>query len=163
MGRSSERPLQFVFMPEETILSQTEIVRAATNDPMLSDDSFTLGDRTFQIVDLAYDDYIMFFTYLQPLFESFASGITDGVISTGANFSVSDLLKHCASSLPNMVCLMCRQTDPYITAEDVKKLGKNPFVLAAAVLKQIRRNRMIEDISDFFEQILPLLKAKTSK
>jgi hypothetical protein len=33
-------------------LSQTEIVRAATNDPDLAPVSFTLGDRTFKVLDL---------------------------------------------------------------------------------------------------------------
>jgi hypothetical protein len=141
-------------------LSQTEIVRAATNDPELAPVSFTLGDRTFKVLDLEYDSYITFLAKLEPLLKALANQFT-GVqydYVGDAKLNVTDLFKYCAEAIPEMATIVCRATDPDITVDEVKKLGKNPFKLAAVVLKQIEQNRIIADIASFFAQILPLLR-----
>lgn len=150
----------FSCMPKLKTPTQKEIVRAATNDPSLSTASFTLGDRTFTIVDLPYDDYIKFFAYLQPLIEKFAGAVTGIAFTTAQadDLSVSGLIKYCSESLPEMVRMMCSQTDPTVTVEDVKKMVRSPFKLAAIVMEQVKANKVIEDMTDFFEQIVPLLK-----
>jgi hypothetical protein len=133
-------------------LTQTDIIRAATNDPSLATREFTLGDRTFKVVDLKYDDYLTFLSHLQPLLQAVMSTMT------GETLDVAQILKHCGAKLPEMVLLMCRQTDPNITIDEIKELGRTPFKMAQTVLVQIEHNRMIQDISDFFEQILPMVK-----
>lgn len=142
---------------ETPTLTQAEIVRAATNDPVLAEDTFQLGDRVFPLVDLAYDEYLKFFAHLQPLLEKLASTITNTEFQKENEIDVKGLIAYCGSSLPEMVRLMCAQTDATVTTEDVKRLGKNPFALAAIVVKQIKHNHVIEDIGSFFVQILPML------
>lgn len=144
-------------MSTEPNLTSHDIVRAATNDPAMSTASFKLGERSFPIVDLPYDDYIKFLAFLQPLFDAFATALS-GRGSVGDTLTASDLLKYCASSLPEMVLLMCRQTDKDMTADEVKRLGRNPFVLANAVLAQVTHNSVIEDIKSFFEQITAMMR-----
>jgi hypothetical protein len=73
--------------------------------------------------------------------------------------SVSSLAKYCANVLPELVCVMAKQSDPSVTPEVVKQLGKSPFKLATIVMQQIEQNRVISDIADFFEQVLPVMKA----
>src|SRR4051812_37799306 len=50
-------------------ITPAEAVRAVTNSPELAKNEFTLGVRTFQVVDLAYDDYLRFTTHLTPMLE----------------------------------------------------------------------------------------------
>lgn len=143
-------------------LTEQEIARAATNDPQLSTKEFTLGDRTFKIVDLEYDDYVIFMSKLAPLMKSVASGLAS---SHGINVSdkphsidATSIMEYCSADIPDLATIVCRQTDPTITAKEVKRLGKTPFRLATLVLMQIEQNHIIADISDFFVQMLPLLK-----
>jgi hypothetical protein len=142
-------------------LSNTDIARAATNNAELAKEYFYLGDRVFKIVDLDYDSYIQFLALLQPVLEVVAKQVA-GVrgMAFGGGLDAAELVSSCAKSLPQMVALIARQTDPTITTEDVKKIpGQNPFKLAKIVLKQVEQNRIIGDIADFFGQILPLLTA----
>ena len=137
--------------------TQTDIIRAVTNDPALASDHFMLGERSFPLVDLPYDDYLKFFAHLQPVLDNMVGGVTGGALGVSGEFTMQKILEYAGSSLPEMVYLMCKQTDPTITVEDIKGLVRSPFVLAAAVIKQVNHNRMIDDIKDFFAQILPLL------
>lgn len=141
-------------------LSDTEVIRAATNDPALSERQIKLGDRTFTIVDLEYDDYLVFITKLAPLMKAFASGLlaSKGIGSESPSLDPLAIIEYCASDVPELALLVCSQTDKTITLKEVKKLGKNPFNLATVVLKQIEQNNMIGDITSFFAQILPLLR-----
>lgn len=142
-------------MSTETNLSTQEIIRAATNDPALSDVMVELGDRKFKIVDLSYDDYLVFLSRLQPVLSAVAGPMMGE--ANGPELSAATLLKYCADVLPELAQLVCKQTDPTITVDEVKRLGRSPFKLAAVVLKQIEQNKMISDITDFFVQIRPLL------
>lgn len=148
---------------EAPALSSKEIVRAATNSPELSESKVKLGDREFTIVDLPYDDYLEFLSFLQPLLESLAGKMAGdalpGLIPDTSSLNAGTLIKYCGTSLPRMVQIVLSQTDPKISVEEIKILGKNPFKLATIVLTQIEQNRIIGDISDFFVQILPFLTA----
>jgi len=135
-----------------------------TNDAALSERSFDLGGREFKVVDLAYDDYVKFLALLQPLLESVATKIAayKGLVPTAdaadTPITAAGVLKYCVKELPELVCIVCRATDPTVTVDEVKALGKNPFKLAGVVLTQIDHNKIIKDIGDFFVQMLPLLK-----
>lgn len=145
-----------------TELTEQEIIRAATNDAALSNSEVTLGDRTFKIVDLEYDDYVIFITKLAPLLKAIAGGLASSHgINVGDKSSQIDavsIVEYCSADIPELARIVCKQTEPSITVKEVKQLGKTPFKLASVVLKQIEQNRIIADISDFFVQMLPLLK-----
>jgi hypothetical protein len=147
----------------ETQLTQKEIARAMTNDPALSEVSFTLGDRTYKVVDLAYDDYTTFLSLLSPLIEGVAKKFISHVqvVDSGENFSLrpTDLFDYCKNELPKLVAIICNQTDQSITEHDVKAVAKSPIQLAQIVMLQFQQNNIIKDIGDFFVQTLPLIKA----
>lgn len=144
-------------------LSQIDVVRAATNDPLLSDRKVRLGEREFTVVDLEYDAYLEFMAYMKPLLECALSAIP-GVAGAGVSelLTPASLVSYCSKELPQMARLVCAQTDPDITVADVKRLGKTPFALAMVVLAQIEQNDMIRVVKDFFVQTAPLLKSLIS-
>lgn len=145
---------------EDTALPQLEIVRAATNDPALAKRTMKLGDREFAIVDLPYDDYLLFVAQAQPLIE-LLMGSLPGVKAAGLldTLTPATLISYCATSLPEMARIVCSQTDAKITADDVKRLGKSPIALAMLVLAQVEQNGIIAEFRSFFQQMSPLLKA----
>jgi hypothetical protein len=148
-------------MSEQAVnISNDEIVFAATNAPELAKDEFQLGDRTFKIVYLPYDEYILFFAKLEPVLQALAAklGHRFGVsMPDGAGFDGSAIMRYCLADIPAMVQIIARQTEPDITIEEIKALGRTPFALAAIVMKQIERNEFIKDIAAFFGQFLPVL------
>lgn len=147
-------------------LSTDQLTKAAFNSAV---DEFTLGERTFTIYQLPYDDYCAFMTHIAPLMENICKRIIlsknggvelpGGITIEAASFSVFDLLKICSHTLPEMAQLVCKQSDPTITLDDVKKLAGKPIALAEPVLKQIMVNGMIQDFKDFFAQMISMLKA----
>lgn len=143
-------------MSDTNTLTTAQINHAATNAASLSDHSFTLGDRVFPVVYLSYDDYLEFLTYLEPLLTAVGSSAIDGFNPLALSTSI---LKYCKVSLPQMVQIMCRQTDPDITVDEIKKLVRNPFILATCVLEQVKHDKMVEEISSFFGQIIGMMKS----
>jgi hypothetical protein len=148
-------------MPTETTLSQNEIVRGATNAPELSTNVVQVGGREFKVVDLSYDDYMVFLTKLQPLLMALTASVTSRF---GLNQNVdlasvtpASIIQFCGKDLPELACIVCRQTDSSVSVNDMKVLAKTPFAMAKIVMAQIKQNRMIQDFSDFFVQMLPLL------
>jgi len=149
--------------PEPTLeptLTEAEKVRAAVNDPA---DQFTLGGRAFKIVDLTYDDYLRFIVLLEPLIKGLVAKVgavsnvkIPGMELDSSSLSASGIVTYCGESLPEMVRIICSQTEPDITVAEVKLLGKNPFNLAKVVMRQVAQNGIIKDFTDFFGQILPL-------
>jgi len=142
-----------------------EVVQASTNAPQLATDEFKLGDRVFKIIDLDYDSYIRFFAYLRPLINAVASGMAQrqgvsipSIDLPESSLSATRLIDFCIADLPEMVRLICAQTYPDTTVEEVKGNGKTPFVLAAIVIKQLVRNNVVGQFVSFFGQILPLMK-----
>ncbi len=143
--------------------AKEEAVKAAVNSPKLSDIKFTLGEKEFKVIDLSYDSYLQFITHLTPLLEIFVGSLaaTGGVrvLTPTADINAGSIIKYCGESLPEIVCIVCNQTDTSVTKEDVKKWAKSPFALCHIVLLQIEKNAIISDFASFFQQILPLLKA----
>lgn len=145
-------------------LTEQEILAAATNDPSLSTDEFTLGTKTYKLVSLSYDDYITFLAFLQPFLDALVgstaekAGLSIPGISIGDTLDATTLVRFCSKSLPEMVRIICKQTEPTITVEQVKVAAGNPFALAIIVIKQISKNGMIRDFSSFFAQMTPLLR-----
>lgn len=125
-----------------TNLSQTDIVMAAKNDSI---DSFEFGGVQYKVLDLEYDAYIEFVEYLAPFFEALISS------STGStNFDISQFIKFAAHGLPRMVYLMTHKQNPEITEAEIKKIAKNPYALAQVAIRQVVKNKMIEEFSSFF-------------
>lgn len=145
---------------EEKTLTQLEIVRAATNDPALAARTVKLGDREFPVLDLEYDDYMLFMAQVTPLLESLL-GSLPGVrnLQLVDTITPSSIISFCGKSLPELARIVCSQSAPAITVAEVKKLGKTPFALALVVLAQIEQNQMITSVKDFFLRIAPLLTA----
>jgi hypothetical protein len=148
-------------------LTEQDKLRAALNLPA---DQFALGDRVFNIVDLPYDDYIHFVNYMTPFLELLVSRVSQkfttvqvpGIEIKPETFNAASLITSVGKSLPEMVQIICRQTDPDITIAEVKRLAKKPTVLAVAVMKQIKQNGIIRDFSDFFGQVVGAMKETTA-
>jgi hypothetical protein len=137
-------------------ITSIDIARAATNDPALAPTKVVLGDRSFPVMDMPYEDNVKFLAFLQPLLESIAGRVAG--LTGDSGLASAGLMKYCASSLPEMAHMVCRQSDPSITVEEVKRLGKTPIRLAGVVAAQMKHDRTVQDIVDFFNQMLPLLK-----
>lgn len=147
----------------EIQISEAEKIRAALNLPA---DQFKLGDRVFSIHDLPYDDYIAFVALSQPLVEVLINKVAGrnraisvpGIELKPEDINIASIVTTLGKVLPDMVCLMCKQSDPTVTVAEVKTLGRTPFALAVAVFKQIKQNGMIRDFADFFVQLTTMLK-----
>jgi hypothetical protein len=149
-----------------TSLTKTEIVRAALNDSTLSRDTFQLGDKTFPIKDLTYDQYTKFLILLSPLADSLISKAVgsstqlpglEGDVDISM-FNISDMIRLCGESLPDLALICVHASEPTMTLSQVKELGKTPFALAHIVIAQMARNNMLKDFADFFAQLLPKTK-----
>ena len=160
----------------EKALSKTQIAAATSNSPALAPDQVKLGDRTFAILDLEYDEYLAFTSHLEPLLKSVAGMVTKranisipGLEADMSEINVSFLMKFCGKALPEMAVIVLnmeervaaesagRPTDPakLVDVAWVKKNARNPMALAGIVMKQIAKNNMIMDFLDFFVQVLP--------
>lgn len=162
MTKTKSKPASEATPTSEPSIPEQQLIRAAVNLPV---DKFQIGERVFDIVDLPYDDYIFFISYLAPLIEILVTHLsrTNDLAIPGINlspeyFTPKLLLEMCGTTLPEMVQLMCKQSDPSITVQDVKLLAKRPTVLATAVLKQIQQNGIIKEFGDFFAQVTGILK-----
>lgn len=161
--------------PDQPTLTQVAVTAAATNSPDLATDTFKLGDRTFKVIDLDYDSYLEFMSFLQPLLEGIASKFAGkaglslpGIpfADLGADGGINSLLTFCKKDLPAMAALICNQQaiqeereQDKVTSAWVKKHVKSPFEIVRIVMKQINKNKMISEFADFFVQILPLMGA----
>jgi hypothetical protein len=149
-------------------LTKEKLLSAATNDSSLSRNTFTLGDRTFPLKDLTYDQYNKFLLLIAPLADGLIGRIGDKAKSQELGiegldislFSVSDILSYCGNVLPELALIAVQATDPNMTVEQVKNLGKTPFKLAEIVMLQLVHNNTIKDFADFFARILPLFGKK---
>lgn len=162
---SNQNPQEVSAQTTKPALSETEILAAATNSPELSPDEFQLGEHTFKVVHLSYDDYLQFLAHLQPFLDAVVSKLAEKAnlsipgIDTGNSLELPMLVRFCGENLPEMVRIICKQTMPNITVQQVKEWGRTPFNLASIVLKQVAKNHMIKDFADFFARIAPLLKS----
>lgn len=148
-------------------LSAETIAEAATNEPSLSPDEFLLGEKTYKVVHLSYDDYVAFIAYIQPFFDAIVGKLGDKIgasipgINIGKSLDASVILKFCGNSLPEMTRLVIKQTVPSITVDQIKHTpGVTPFTLATIVMQQVIKNNMVKDFATFFVQMAPLFRVK---
>lgn len=146
-------------------LPEKEVLRAATNSPTLSEDSFLFAGKTYKIVDLSYDHYITFVSLLKPVLEGVFSHLAPANVAQQLELpqklDIYKLIGYCADQLPELVRIVIAQTEPEVTLDFVKQNHKSPFNLATIVMKQIIRNGIIRDFTDFFAQAAPLLETMT--
>lgn len=151
---------------KRTKITKEDAALAATNT--LSIASFELGGKEYKVVNLRYDDYLKFITYLTPLLETFFGSLASvggiKVVSPSSPINAMSIVKYAGESLPELACIVCNQTDPTVTTENVKIWCENseprgPFKLAELVIKQIEQNKIVNDFASFFVQMLPMIKA----
>ncbi len=156
-------------------LTDQQVALGATNNPALSSDSFTLGDKTYKYVHLSYDYYVEFMFKVKPLLSAVI-----GVIASKAESTVSlpgielmadptvGLTQFCSAEIPDMVRIIVNNTleaefgedAVKVTAKDIKKIkGVTPFTLTNIVMGQVVMNNLIAEFGSFFVQSLPILKA----
>jgi hypothetical protein len=161
----SENPAMNV-SPASPSLTEQEILAAAVNSPSLSDDEFVLGEFTYKVVHLPYDDYVSFLAYLQPFLDGIIGKLSEknNVSLPGITLSepvdMGVFVRFCGKSLPEMARLVCKQTRSEVTIDEIKQAAGNPFVLAALVFKQINKNQMIQTFASFFAQLTHLIKPR---
>lgn len=126
---------------------------------------FTLGSREFPYKDLAYDDYIEFCAIIAPFVEQIFSTAKpkivdkDGQPELDFDFDTTSLdpktlVRMGAEALPKLAWLCCRQSDETISIKDVKRLaGGKPWPLLSVVFKQVKHNKIVEDVIAFFPQL----------
>jgi hypothetical protein len=155
------------------MLTPAQITQAATNDPALSDDSFTLGGKTYKYVHLSYDYYIEFLCKIKPLLAAVVGTVTAKDKST-VSIPGIDLVENPMASavafaghdIPDMVRIIINNSleaegsEERITVADIKKIrGITPMTLTNIVMGQVTFNSMITEFASFFVQSMPLLKA----
>lgn len=154
-------------MKKKTSLSTTDIAKATRNEgygtfllenPHANDGK---GDsREFELKHLDYDSYLEFCDLARPILQTVAGGLDLGGLASGdlqfnpAKIDFGEILRQAGSELPRMVWLCCKQTDPKITLEEVKRLGYRPQAMLTVVLKQIKHNEMVQEFASFFPKIV---------
>lgn len=135
-----------------------ELISNAVRNDYGDDAVFTLGDRTFPVKDLSYDDYIEFVRLARPIVTGAVAGFD--LMSGDFNPLALDyeaLLELAGKELPKMAWLCCRQSDPKITVDQVKALARRPYPLIDAVLVQVKHNQMVNELKDFFPVVVKRL------
>lgn len=122
--------------------------------------------RTFERKHLTYDAYIEFCKLAYPIITAVGSGLKIGSDKGVMDFDFDpttldyqQLLGMCGAELPRMAHLCCKQSDPKITLEDVKRLGYRPQNLLAVVLAQVKHNDMVKEFADFFPTLVEKITA----
>lgn len=143
---------------ERQPVSELDKIAAAKNE--WHDKEFTLGDQTFQVLDLNYFDYVEFVSLVKPLVSIAAGalemGSRDGELKIDfnpTNLDFDQLIKICGKELPRMAWLVCKQSHPKITDRDVAILARRPQRLVEIVLLQIMHNNMIQEFGNFFQRL----------
>lgn len=132
----------------------------------LKPNEFILGGKKFEVGDLDYDSYESFLGLLQPLADTVVKNLISGAgvnvsgLDIRGTFSAAQIIASCGRNLPELARLICKNTEPDITTDEVKRLAKTPFILAEVVLKQVVHSGMLTDILQFFNHMLPLLKTR---
>lgn len=142
----------------DTKLTATDIHNAVRNE--YPGQSFMLGDREFPIKSLAYDDYLEFVDLARPIVEAVANSLElqseSGDPSIGfnpVNLDFKQLIKLAGTELPRMAWICCKQSDPKISINDVKRLARRPFPLIEIVLLQVKHNELVKEFQSFFPRL----------
>lgn len=160
-------------------LSEAQIVAEATNDPKLSNQTFTFGGREFTVVSLGYKQYLQFIARFKPILELLTGKVKNsileasdpkslnlqGIVMNALNTVDAGLLMDfCADDLPALVEIVCNmaatredRVEDFVTAKWVEDNASSPFQLVNIVLAQVSKNNMIVEFASFFAQALPIL------
>jgi hypothetical protein len=135
-----------------------ELISNAVRNDYGADAVFTLGDRTFPVKDLSYDDYIEFVRLARPIITGAVAGfdLMSGDFNPMA-IDYEDLLSLAGKELPKMAWLCCRASDAKITIDQVKALARRPYPLIDVVLVQVKHNQMVAELKDFFPVVVKRL------
>lgn len=149
-------------------LTQSEIARAARNEPVGTftlKNSHTGEERTFELKDLEYDSYIEFVDLARPIITAVAGSVQSKdnhgefqLAFNPAGIDFGELIRLAGKELPRMALIICRQSDPRIKLEEVKRLGRRPMQLLEIVLMQIKQNSIVQEFADFFPRIATALQ-----
>lgn len=147
----------------DTTLTTSTIMQAARNEAA---GTFTLSNpsgesKTFEIKHLSYDAYIEFCELARPILTTMSGALAldmsngeFGLKFNPLNIDYEQVIKLAGKELPRMAWLCCKQSDPKITIDEVKRLGHRPQNLIAVVLQQVKHNDMVKEFADFFPQIV---------
>lgn len=148
---------------EAPAITDEQKINAATNE---WGKEFTLGDRTFEIKDLPYFDYLKFIQLAKPVITAAASGITMkseggeiGLDFDPSSLDYDQLIDICGDNLPKMLQIICKQTEPKIKAEECANLARRPQRILEIVLLQVFHNKMIEEFAGFFKRLTGMVTA----
>lgn len=148
-------------------LTDTQIADAVRND--YPDDSFALGHgderRVFPIKDLSYDSYIEFLKLARPVMDLLIGSLDVAMDEKGEptltirreSLDLDVLLDVAGTSLPRLAHLCCKQSDPRITVDEVKRLARRPMDLLDVVIKQVQHNKIVQEFADFFPRLVTSL------
>lgn len=125
-------------------VTSMQMAMSAKNDSV---ETFEFGGVTFKLLDLSYDAYIEFMEHMSPFIEQV---MVPGATGTQ---NIKDFVKVAGKVLPRMVYLMIQKQDASLTEDWVKENAKTPYMLADLVLRQIAKNKMIEDFASFFASL----------
>ena len=127
----------------DVVNTDDQKLEAATNDPLLSNDSFELGGKTYKVVHLKYKSYVAFLRLLEPVMKgvlgvmSHQAGLGLAGIDLG-KVDTSSLVGLATENLPSLVQIVCSQTEP-ITVQEIEEMETTPFDLANIVFLQVRK------------------------
>lgn len=152
-------------MSENTTVTDEQKIAAVKNE---WSKVFTLGEgdnqRTFEIKDLPYFDYIEFMQLARPIIKVAAGGLSldneGGEIKADfnpVNIDLDEVIGICGKELPKLGWLICKQSDPKIKQEEVALLARRPQRLIELVLMQIGHNKMIEEFGAFFQRLTAMV------
>jgi hypothetical protein len=146
-------------MSESNAPTREDVFNAVRNE--YPDKSFVLGDRVFPVKDLSYDAYVEFMELSRPILTMLVDSLElknqNGEVDVEFNpagFDVEKLIKLAGNELPRMAWLCCKQSDPNISIQDVKKLARRPQTMVQVVLAQVKHNDLAREFADFFKQIV---------
>lgn len=155
-------------IPSMSDLTASEISRGARNEPVGSftlTNSHTGEQREFDLKDLEYDSYIEFVDLARPIITAVAGAVQSkdnhGEFQLAFNpigIDFGELIRLAGKELPRMALIVCRQSDPKIKLEDVKRIGRRPMQLLEIVLMQIKQNQIVQEFADFFPRIATALQ-----
>lgn len=132
-----------------TEMPKSTIVLAAKNESV---ETYEFGGKVFKILDLPYDSYIEFLNLLTPVLEPMFKS------DPNSDLDIKSLVAGLGKSLPRMVFLMMVAQDQDVSEAWIKENAKTPYVLADIALKQVAKNKMIQEFADFFVLLMKMMR-----
>jgi hypothetical protein len=132
-------------------------------NPLLSRDTFRLGDQEIPIQILPIDDEERIVTIFFPAIQEIMSGMPEKVTAKEviAKIDAAQISKY-SGILKEMITIMAQRQDASITKEFV---GKNIHTKAIidAILKQLEKNQIADMVTSFFFRMATMLPKAEEK